>query len=169
MNATRRPARPAAGFTLIELLVVLLLLSIMLGLVGLNLGSNDQDRVRDEAARIAALLQGARDEAILEGQIRVVQFGDGGYRFLQVDGAGQLAALETDDSFRPRQLPEGMTLVLNLDGAAANAETGILLDPSGQLPAFTLTLRLGEASWQTRHAGDGRIRARAPGSTDDAG
>jgi general secretion pathway protein H len=157
--------RRAAGFTLIELLVVLLLLTITLGLVGLNLGGGDRDRVRDEASRLAALLQTARDEAILQGQVLVVEFNRDGYRFLRVDDKGRLSPLEHDDSFRPRHLPEGMTLVLELDGTPAAAGSGMVLEPSGQLPAFILTLRLGETSWETRHD-SGRIRAQSPGGAD---
>jgi len=151
------------AFTLIELLVVLLLLTVTIGLVTINLGSNDRDRLQDEAGRLAVLLQAARDESILEGRILVVQFADDGYRFLQVDDTGQLVVLETDDTFRPRQLPHGMALTLDLDGTPAAADAGLLFEPSGQLPPFTLTLRLNNSAWLTRHE-NGRIHAVAPGA-----
>jgi general secretion pathway protein H len=160
--AGRRGTR-GRGFTLIELLVVLLLLTITLGLIGLNLGNDNTDRVREEASRLTALLQAARDEAILQGQVLAVQFNADGYRFLRVDAKGQLKPLEQDESFRPRQLPEGMTLTVEIDSVPAQGEAGMILDPSGQMPPFTLTLHLGEAAWQTHYA-NGRIRSGAPGS-----
>lgn len=150
------------GFTLIELVVVLLILTLTIGLIGLNLGDSDNDRVREEADRVAALLQTARDEAILQGRILAVQFQAGGYRFLRVDSQGKLGPLTGDETFRPRNLPEGMTLSLVLDGAPGTAETGLVLEPSGQIPPFTLTFRLGNAAWQARGENGGRVRSAHP-------
>jgi general secretion pathway protein H len=149
------------GFTLIELLVVLLLLTITIGIVGINLGSNDSDRVRNESSRLAALLQTARDEAILQGQILAVQFQPDGYLFLRVNEKGTLTPLETDDTLRPRRLPEGMSLTVDIDGVPAENGAGLIFEPSGQLPSFVLTLRYGEAAWHTRNE-NGRIRALSP-------
>jgi len=158
-----RPHDRQSGFTLIELLVVLLLLTITIGLVGINLGSDERDRVHEEAGRLAVLLQAARDEAILEGRILAVQFNAGGYRFLQVNDKGKLVVLDRDDTFRPRQLPSGMSMTLDLDGVPAANDAGLLFEPSGNVPPFVLTLRLGQAAWLTRHD-SGRIRAEEPGT-----
>jgi general secretion pathway protein H len=158
---SRQLSTRTRGFTLIELLVVLLLLTITIGIVGLNLGSNDNERVRDESSRIAALLQTARDEAILQGQVLAVQFKPDGYFFLQVNEKGKLTPLDTDDTLRPRRLPEGMSLTVDIDGVPAESGAGLIFEPSGQLPAFVLTLRYGAAVWHTRNQ-DGRIRALSP-------
>jgi len=162
-NALRhRPARPARGFTLIELLVVLLVLTVTIGVIGLKLVNRDADEVRDEANRLAALLQTAQDESILQGRILAVQLQDDGYQFLRVDANGKLVAMDQDDTFHARRLPEGMTLTAELDGAPMTGRSaGLLLDPSGQLPPFSFTFRLGDASWQTRNT-DGQIRSSNP-------
>lgn len=150
------------GFTLIELMVVLLVLTVTIGIIGINLVNRDTDQVRDEANRFAALLQTAHDEAILQGRILAVHLDGDGYRFLGVDAGGRLVALEHDDTLRARQLPDGMTLTVELDGAPVTGDrAGLLLEPSGQLPSFTLTFHLGDASWQTRSE-DGQIRSRGP-------
>jgi len=158
---SRQLNRRARGFTLIELLVVLLLLTITISIVGLNLGTSDTDRVRDESARLAALLQTARDEAILQGQILAVQFQPEGYSFLRVNEKGALTEMKTDDTLRPRRLPEGMTLTVDIDGAPVTEGAGLIFEPSGQLPAFLLTLRYGNSVWYTRNE-NGRIRALSP-------
>jgi prepilin-type N-terminal cleavage/methylation domain-containing protein len=44
------------GFTLIELIVVMLLLVVIAGMVVLNLGGDDAGEVREEAERLALLL-----------------------------------------------------------------------------------------------------------------
>lgn len=149
------------GFTLIELLVVLLLLTITIGIVGINLGNNERDQVRDESTRLAALLQTARDEAILQGQILTVQFQPDGYTFLRVNDKGKLIPLVSDDTLRPRRLPDGMTLTVDIDGVPVPQGAGLIFEPSGQLPAFVLTLRIRESAWHTRNE-NGRIRALAP-------
>lgn len=163
--------KPAAarGFTLIELLVVLLVLTVTIGIVSVNLSSNDTDRVRDEADRLVALLQTARDEAILQGQILAVQFQPDGYRFLRIDGEGKLAVIESDDTFRPRRLPEGMTLSAAIDGAPAAGEAGLVLEPSGQLPPFILIFRLDKVRWYAVNESAGRLRSRATPEAERAG
>ena len=164
VDATRHiPVAPYRrnGFTLIELLVVLLLLTITIGIVGINLGNNERDQVRDESTRLAALLQTARDEAILQGQILTVQFQPDGYTFLRVNDKGKLTPLDTDDTLRPRRLPDGMSLSVDIDGVPVSTGAGLIFEPSGQLPAFVLTLRIGESAWHTRND-NGRIRALAP-------
>lgn len=168
-RTTGPSARRRAGFTLIELLVVLLILTITIGIVSVNLGGSDTDRVRDEADRLVALLTTARDEAILQGQYFAVQFQADGYRFLRVDAKGQLAVIESDDTFRPRRLPEGMTLSVALDGAAAGDEAGLVLEPSGQLPPFLLTFRLGEVRWYAVNENAGRLQSRATPEAERAG
>jgi general secretion pathway protein H len=150
------------GFTLIEIMVILLILTITLGLIGVNLGRSDTDRVRDEADRLVLRLGAARDEAILQGRILAVEFEANGYRFLRVDDKGRLTPIEGDDSFGAYSLPEGMTLAVRLDGAPDTARSGLVFDPSGELPAFTLTLRIGQAAWQAQTDG-GRLKSRAAG------
>ena len=158
-----------SGFTLIELLVVLLVLTVTIGIVSINLGSNDTDRVRDESDRLVALLQTARDEAILQGRLLAIQFEDDRYQFLGIDDQGKLAVLEGDDSFRPRTLPPGMTLSAEIDGAAASDRAGLVLDPSGQMPSFVIVFRLGDARWYAVSENTGRLRSRATPEVERAG
>ena len=61
--ATRNP-NPCTGFTLVEVLVVMVLVGITLALIGLNLMPDDGRTVRNEAQRLALLLEQARDEAV---------------------------------------------------------------------------------------------------------
>lgn len=152
--------RRARGFTLIELVIVLLIITITIGLVGINLYRGDNDRVRDEADRIVLLLQAAREEAILQGQVFGVQFTREGYRFQRLNAKGKLENIDTDDVLAPRTLPEGVTLAFELDGVAATDEAGLLLDPTGNFIPFVLTLRAGESVWQALGLANGKIQSK---------
>lgn len=151
-----------SGFTLIEIMVVLLIIAITIGMVGINLQRGDNDRVREEADRIVILLQAAREEAILQGQVFAVQFNTDGYRFLRLNNNGRLEQIEQDDVLMPRSLPDGVTLSFTLDGAVADSEAGLILDPSGSFIPFVLTLHAGEATWQALGLVNGKIQSKPP-------
>jgi len=161
-TASRRVPKPMSGFTLIEIMVVLLIIAITLGMVGINLQRGDNNRVQEEADRIVILLQAAREEAILQGQVFAVQFNTDGYRFLRLNNKGKLELIEKDDVLSPRELPEGITLSFTMDGAVADTEAGLILDPSGSFIPFVLTLRAGEATWQALGLANGKIQSKPP-------
>ena len=149
-----------AGFTLIEIVVVLLIITITIAMIGINLQRGDNNRVQEEADRIVILLQAAREEAILQGLPFAVQFKQDGYRFLRVNSKGKLEAIEKDDVLSPRSLPDGVTLTFTVDGAMADTEAGLILDPSGSFIPFVLTLRAGEAAWQAHGLANGKIQSK---------
>jgi len=159
---------PSRGFTLIELLVVLLILTVTIGIVSVNLGGNESDRVRDEADRLVGLLGAARDEAILQGRIIAVQFSEDGYRFLAINEKGKLSVLESDDSFRPRQLPKGMTLSADIEGAVESGQAAFVLEPAGQIPPFRIVFRMGDVRWYAISEAAGRLQSRAAPEADRA-
>ncbi|HJW81696.1 MAG TPA: type II secretion system minor pseudopilin GspH [Acidiferrobacterales bacterium] len=154
--------RLRTGFTLIEIMVVLLIIAITIGMVGINLQRGDNNRAQEEADRIVILLQAAREEAILQGQVFAVQFSTDGYRFLRLNNKGKLEQIEKDDVLSPRSLPDGVTLSFTMDGAAADTEAGLVLDPSGSFIPFVLTLRAGEARWQALGLANGKIQSKPP-------
>jgi len=160
--ARGRAPKPMAGFTLIEIMVVLLIITITIGMVGINLQRGDNNLVQEEADRIVILLQAAREEAILQGQVFAVQFNTDGYRFLRLNNKGRLELIEKDDVLSPRSLPDGVTLSFTMDGAAADTEAGLILDPSGSFIPFVLTLRAGEATWQALGLANGKIQSKQP-------
>ena len=64
---TNQHRRSTRGFTLVEILVVVLLISVMAGLVVVNMPSFTQTADFDrEARRLELLLQMARTEAVLD-------------------------------------------------------------------------------------------------------
>ncbi|HEX7638042.1 MAG TPA: prepilin-type N-terminal cleavage/methylation domain-containing protein [Burkholderiaceae bacterium] len=68
--SARSPARPSAGargFSLLELMVVLLIVAIGTGMVTLVLRDSAQDKLDEEGARLAAILESARAQSRIVG------------------------------------------------------------------------------------------------------
>lgn len=160
------PPRKNKGFTLIEIAVVMLIIVIVLGIVGANLEPNPQNAVRDEADRLALLMQDAQQEAILQGKILAVAFEPRGYSFLMLDDKGKFKPLADDEILRARSLSQDITVAsVDIDGAAQTETPRIILLPSGELSAFTVTLAHGANSWQVQGKLTGEITSAAPGKT----
>jgi general secretion pathway protein H len=154
------------GFTLIEIAVVMLIIVIVLGIIGVNLRPNPEIAVRDEARRMALLLQNAQQESILQGKILAVAFEPGGYSFLALDDHGKFKLLD-DEILHSRPLTQGVVVSsVDIDGAKETESPRLLLLPTGELPAFTITLALGQHQWQVLGKPMGEITAQAaPGKT----
>lgn len=151
------------GFTLIELVVVVLLLSIIVGMVAINLGTDDTSEVRDEADRLALLINAAQQDAILDGQILALALEERGYHFLRLNDAGTLAPIIRDELLRPRELAPGIKVsAIEIAGNEKQEQRAILLQPSGELEDFSITLSKGTARWQIKGSLNEGIRSVAP-------
>ncbi len=157
------------GFTLIEIAVVMLIIVIILGIVGVNLEPNPEIAVRDEANRMALLLQDAQQESILQGKILAVTFEPRAYHFLVLDDNGEFKPLSDDEILHSRTLSQDIIVSsVDIDGMPEGQTPRLMLLPSGELPAFTITLARGEHRWQILGKLTGEITARAapaPGKT----
>jgi general secretion pathway protein H len=155
-----------AGFTLLELVVVVLLLSIMLGLVAVNLSSDDSGELRDEAQRLALLLNAAQQDAILEGQVLALALEPGGYHFMRLTDAGTLQPITQDELLRARELPSDIKIsaveIAGTETTDTQKPKGIVLQPSGELDEFTITLQKGQLRWQVKGSLADGIRSAEP-------
>jgi general secretion pathway protein H len=102
------------GFTLIEILVVVAIVAIVTAVATLSLSLVGEDRdSRTEARRLASLLEVALDESILQGREFGIELMTGGYRFVEYDPQTLTwVELPFDETLRPRDLPEGVTMEL---------------------------------------------------------
>lgn len=148
--------RPAGGFTLLELLVVLLLIGIVLSFATLSFGDGGRERrLGTEAKRLAALIDLAGQEAVLQSRELGILFDEQGYRFEVWDGKGW-TALSGDRVLRPRALPEEIELTLLLEGLPVAlghakdkpAEPQVMLLSSGERTPFEVILETEDASSQ---------------------
>jgi len=133
------------GFTLLELLVVVIIIGVLVGAVAVNLAPDARQRLREEALRLAAVLEQARDEAIATGSAVAWQSTAVGYRFVQRAPDQSWQPLNGDSSLRERALAPGISLAaVELPARSAGAEPIILLSPSGVDDPFRITLAAGE-------------------------
>jgi general secretion pathway protein H len=153
------------GFTLLELLIVVLIIGIIVALAGVQLMRSPGEAVRDESEQLALLLQAAREEAIMQGRVFAFGAGRDSYRFLRLERDGKLKITKDDEILRPRQLSRGVAIEsLQIEGVAPQDGTqpqGLVLLPSGDLPAFRIFLAGGGARWSVVGNPDGTIRAEA--------
>jgi general secretion pathway protein H len=150
--------RAAHGFTLIEVVVVVLIMSIMVGMIGARLTRDEGDIVRDEARRLALVLQGAQQQAILEGRPYAFVLTHEGYRFLSLNAKSQLVPIETDELLGPRALPRPLTLEPKKQREETRQRADLILfDPSGEFPVFTMMFTFGRLVWYVEGRSDGQI------------
>lgn len=98
-----------SGFTLIELLVVLVVIGVALGLVMVQLMPDHRAPLREEAGRLALLLENAGLEARASGRSLAWSGEKNSYRFLSKNEYGDWVRIDDDSSFRPRTLPLGVS------------------------------------------------------------
>jgi general secretion pathway protein H len=137
--------RCASGFTLVEVLVVVVIIGLLASLVAVNLAPDARQSLREEGARLAALLAHARDEAITTGVPLAWQRTDGGYRFLERAPNRTWRPIASDSTLRQRDLPSAVRLAaVDVTVPEKGREAIIVLAPTGMSDPFRITLALGE-------------------------
>ncbi|MDH3309750.1 MAG: type II secretion system minor pseudopilin GspH [Gammaproteobacteria bacterium] len=154
--------RRLSGFTLIEVAVVMLVIVIILGLVTVNLNPDQDTPVRDEAHRLALLLQTAQQEAILQGKIYAVTVERQRYYFQMLDENRQFRPIGDNGIFRERAMPPDIIVSsVNIEGQENIEKPRLILLPTGELPPFTITFKRGDSRWQVEGKSTGEITAQS--------
>jgi general secretion pathway protein H len=135
----------SGGFTLLELLVVIVIAGIMLGMVSFNVLPGDRQVLKDEARRVALLLQLARDEAIVRNRQVAFEADAEHYRFLVRDDAGWKPIVD-DDLLREREFKHAVGLSINPPLSEGGQGFRIVFGREPVDKPFVLTLSAGEAS-----------------------
>lgn len=103
------------GFTLMEVMVVVVIVGIMISFAVLSIGNPGAGQLEKEARRLAALVELAGEESILQAQELGLKLDSDSYSFLAYNGE-RWVPLEQDNLLKPRQLPDGMRLELDVEG-----------------------------------------------------
>jgi general secretion pathway protein H len=106
------------GFTLLEIMVVIVIVGIMATVAMISMGVLGRDRdMQDQAERIWAVVNQAREECELQGFDVGLRVGPTSYDFLRFDARQQLWLPIVDDNLMGmRELSPGLHLRLWLEG-----------------------------------------------------
>ena len=151
----RRLSRGSAqtGFALIELLVVMVLIGVIAGLATLAIGDGADRELRQEAQRLAGVLQLAHDELLITGGAdRALGLRKEGYSMLDLvlldDATREWQALQ-DPQLGPHYFTEGVVeLEYETDGARQSLsqtdswKPHVRLSNTGELTPGLIVLRV---------------------------
>jgi len=131
-EATRRASlqrRYHAGFSLLEVLVVVFIIGVLATMFTLSVGVIGGDRELDkEASRLVALIDLAREEAVIQGREIGLRFFKDGYEFSafyedfveyhdeETPDQSEWALLDASSLLGPRRLPQDLLFELQIDG-----------------------------------------------------
>ncbi len=144
------------GFTLLELLIVMLIMGVVLGAVGLNAAQTNNQILQQDVQRLAALMQLARDEAIVKNRLIAVELDANRYRFfIKNDNGWQVLQ---DDVLRERifKLSPIEFSLLNGDSHISSWRLVFGRDPVDQ--PFVLALQYAQDTYSINADGIGHFR-----------
>ncbi len=133
------PGIRECGFTLLEIMVVVLLIGVSIAVIALNLERDIDQVAEQEAHRFAALVEHLRDESVLTGRLHGIEIDEpqSRYRFLIFDK--KWLPVAQDDSFRPRVIPEYLTIQFNA-GQDQIENSLVVVDALGEIQPFFLKI-----------------------------
>jgi general secretion pathway protein H len=129
------------GFTLVELLVVLVVMGIALGIVVVQLMPDDRAALREEASRLALLLENAGLEARSSGRSMAWSVENTRYLFWKKNNYNDWARIEDDSMFRPRTLLQGTRIgEITLEDQPVKTGGRIALSATAYAPPFRIKM-----------------------------
>jgi hypothetical protein len=124
-------------------MIVVFLIALTVGIVSVNFRHDTAQIVETEARRFAALVEQLCQESVVQGRLlAVTNEGSTAYRFVMFE-QGEWREIKQDDIFRMRQLPEDISINLDVEEGSAEKENAYLrCEPDGFMTPFSAVLAL---------------------------
>jgi len=120
-----------------------MVMGVLLGLVAVNLAQDDKAALRNEAERLAQVLDVAADEARISGKSIAWAADDYGYRFLRLMPEGEWSEIRDNDVLRARKLLPGAAISeLRVESTRAKDSKRLEFPAGGSMLAFSIELSL---------------------------
>lgn len=153
------------GFTLVEMLVVLVIMSLLTGAAVMTWPSGGA--LREDASALAARATLAAQESVLSGAAMGLDVSAAGYAFYRMED-GAWREVDSERAFRRQAWRAGVVPQLRRDGLAAKdrrtADAAIIptvvFDPTGLLPAFSVSLAENGVRFIVASTAQGIVEAR---------
>jgi general secretion pathway protein H len=112
------PRRVSAGFTLIEIMIVVFIIGLITATAVITFGGQSRDtQLDEEATRLDALLDYAREQAELQTRDYGFRTNRLNYQFVVFDPmTNEWKLAQEDDALRERKIPEGLLPTLAVEG-----------------------------------------------------
>ncbi|MGW8247831.1 MAG: pilus assembly FimT family protein [Acidiferrobacterales bacterium] len=137
-----------AGISILEILVVLIMVSVLVGTVGLSLNLGSDHQVRTSIDSLKQRIEALRENAILQNRLYTIVFSKDRYTIYVLDPDNQLVRLKEDGGLRSDRLPRGADFgEFRLDDKVINGEARLIIEPSTPLPAFRLAITNHKQTW----------------------
>lgn len=145
-----------AAFTLLELLIVMLIMGVILAAVGLNAGQTSRQELQQDVRRLAALMQLARDEAIVRNRLIALELGSDRYEFfIKNDNAWE--SLQDDTVLRERKFKRAPITFSLLNGEGNLSTWRVVFGRDPVDKPFVLALQYAQDSFSISADGIGHF------------
>jgi len=146
------------GFTLLEMLVALVVASIMLTVATLQLMPNTETVLREEAQRLAFLMENGAMSSQTGGQPLAWSGTGNSYRFWMRTKEGEWVRIEHDNLLHPRTLPEGVRIGdVSFSGRRIEPGSLVVLSPELSAKDFRVSLLSGNLVFDVVGNGLGKV------------
>lgn len=126
-----------SGISLLEILVVLILVSVLVGTVGLSVVNRSTDRLQTSVESLRRQIQALREDAILQGRLYTIVFEGNRYTVYALNKDNRLVRLKNDNTRRSGELPEGVNFgEFRLGNEVVPGRARLIIEPSSPLPSF---------------------------------
>lgn len=156
------------GFTLIELLVVLVVMGIALGMAVVQFMPDDRAMLREEAQRLALLLENIGMEARASGRSLAWSSEKNGYSFWEKNDYADWVRIENDAVFRMRSLPEKIHIVdVSVEGQHLKMGEHLALSANSFALPFRIILISGQDHASVNGSSTGSVTVQLDGESSD--